>query len=27
MAALPAVSLPITILEGALPKRKGYGWQ
>jgi rod shape-determining protein MreD len=27
MAALPAVSLPIGMLEGALPKRKGYGWQ
>jgi hypothetical protein len=27
MAALPAVSLPITMLEGALPKKKGYGWQ
>jgi rod shape-determining protein MreD len=27
MAALPAVSLPISMLEGALPKRKGYGWQ
>ena len=27
MVALPAVSLPISMLEGALPKRKGYGWQ
>ena len=27
MAALPAVSLAVNMLEGALPKRRGYGWQ